>query len=45
MAQKNPDMILNPVRIAEAFWYLETQDRSVWTHDLQLTPFVQKPSF
>lgn len=45
MARKNPDMILNPMKIAEAFWYLETQDRSVWTHDLQLTPFVQKPSF
>src|SRR5713226_6407281 len=24
-AQKNPDLIINPVKIAEAFWYLHTQ--------------------
>jgi hypothetical protein len=28
-----------PVKIAEAFCYLHTQDRSCWTHELQLTPF------
>jgi len=44
-AQKNPEIVMNPVRIAEAFWYLHTQDRSCWTHDLQLTPFSTKPSF
>ena len=43
-AQKNPDLIINPVKIAEAFWYLHTQDRSCWTHELQLTPFPAKPS-
>ena len=44
-AQKNPDAIINPVKIAEAFFYLHTQDRSCWTHELQLTPFPTKPSF
>ncbi len=44
-AQANPDIVMNPVKIAEAFWYLHTQDRSAWTHDLQLTPFPTKPSF
>jgi NAD(P)-dependent dehydrogenase (short-subunit alcohol dehydrogenase family) len=44
-AQKNPDMVISPVAIADAFWYLHTQDRSVWTHDLQLTPHVTPPSF
>ena len=32
-------------KIAEAFYYLHTQDRSCWTHDLQLTPFSTKPSY
>jgi NAD(P)-dependent dehydrogenase (short-subunit alcohol dehydrogenase family) len=43
--QQNPDLVINPVKIAEAFYYLHTQDRSCWTHELQLTPFVTKPSF
>jgi NAD(P)-dependent dehydrogenase (short-subunit alcohol dehydrogenase family) len=43
--QNQPDLVINPVKIAEAFWYLHTQDRSCWTHELQLTPFVTKPSF
>ncbi len=43
--QNQPDLVMNPVKIAEAFWYLHTQDRSCWTHELQLTPFVTKPSF
>jgi NAD(P)-dependent dehydrogenase (short-subunit alcohol dehydrogenase family) len=43
-AQKNPDTIINPVKIAEAFWYLHTQDRSCWSHEIQLTPFPNQPS-
>ena len=34
-AQERPDLIMNPVKIAEAFFYLHTQDRSCWTHELQ----------
>ena len=45
MAQKRPDIVMNPVRIAEAFYYLHTQDRSCWTHELQLTPFPTKPNY
>ena len=44
-AQENPDLLINPVKIAEAFYYLHTQDRSCWTHELQLTPFPTMPSF
>ncbi len=44
-AQKSPDIVMNPVKIAEAFYYLHTQDRSCWTHEIQLTPFAQKVSF
>ena len=43
-AQQHPEIVMNPVKIAEAFYYLHTQDRSCWTHELQLTPFVTKPS-
>jgi NAD(P)-dependent dehydrogenase (short-subunit alcohol dehydrogenase family) len=43
--QNQPDLVINPAKIAEAFWYLHTQDRSCWTHELQLTPFVTKPSY
>jgi len=44
-AQKNPEIVMNPVKIAEAFYYLHTQDKSCWTHELQLTPFATKPSY
>ena len=33
--QNRPELVINPVKIAEAFWYLHTQDRSCWTHELQ----------
>ena len=44
-SQQNPDLLINPVKIAEAFYYLHTQDKSCWTHELQLTPYPVKPSF
>ena len=44
-AQQQPELLVNPIKIAEAFYYLHTQDRSCWTHELQLTPFSTKPSF
>src|ERR1700719_2162822 len=43
--QNRPEMVINPVKIAEAFYYLHTQDRSCCTHELQLTPFPTKPSY
>ena len=44
-SQQNPELMINPVKIAEAFYYLYTQDKSCWTHELQLTPYPVKPSF
>src|SRR5262249_34300360 len=44
-AQKNPEVVMNPIKIAEAFYYLHTQDKSCWTHELQLTPYATNPSF
>ena len=44
-SQQQPELLINPVAIADAFYYLHTQDKSCWTHELQLTPFASKPSF
>ena len=44
-AREHPERVMNPMRIAEAFWYLHCQDRSCWTHELQLTPFSTRPSY
>ncbi len=44
-AQEHPELVINPVKIAEAFYYLHTQDKSCWTHELQLTPYPSKPSY
>ena len=44
-SQQHPELVINPVKIAEAFYYLYTQDKSCWTHELQLTPYSTKPSF
>ncbi|HJN93307.1 MAG TPA: SDR family oxidoreductase [Dehalococcoidia bacterium] len=45
VAQERPEIIMNPMKIAEAFYYLHTQDQSCWTHELQLTPFSTRPSY
>lgn len=43
--QEQPERAMNPAKIAEAFYYLHSQDRSCWTHELQLTPHVTMPSY
>jgi len=45
MAQQRPEIIMNPASIADAFYYLHTQDKSCWTHELQLTPYPVHPSY
>jgi NAD(P)-dependent dehydrogenase (short-subunit alcohol dehydrogenase family) len=45
IAVERPEAVINPEKIAEAFFYLHSQDRSAWTHELQLTPSVTKPSY
>jgi NADP-dependent 3-hydroxy acid dehydrogenase YdfG len=34
--------LLKPSAIADAFWYLAHQDRSAWTHELDVRPFREK---
>src|ERR1700722_15468474 len=43
--QNRPDLVINPVKIAEAFWYLHTQDRSCWTQELKLALVSTQPSY
>ena len=45
IAQKKPEIIMNPASIADAFYYLHRQDKSCWTHELQLTPYPTRPSY
>jgi len=34
--------LLKPSAIADAFWYLAHQDRSVWSNELEVRPFTEK---
>jgi NAD(P)-dependent dehydrogenase (short-subunit alcohol dehydrogenase family) len=36
------DELLKPSAIADAFWYLAHQDRSVWSHELDVRPHTEK---
>jgi len=45
IAQSHPEYVSDPAKIADAFYYLHTQDRSCWTHEIQLTPYSRKPSY
>jgi NAD(P)-dependent dehydrogenase (short-subunit alcohol dehydrogenase family) len=35
------DELLKPSAIADAFWYLAHQDRSAWSHELDVRPFKE----
>lgn len=41
-ALKEQDGILNPDHIAENYWYLHTQPRDAWTHELDLRPYMEQ---
>jgi NAD(P)-dependent dehydrogenase (short-subunit alcohol dehydrogenase family) len=40
-ALKDRDGVLNPEGIAEAYWQLHCQQRSAWTHELDLRPWLE----
>ena len=40
-AMKDQGGILNPEHIADTYWYLHTQPRDAWTHELELRPWVE----
>jgi NAD(P)-dependent dehydrogenase (short-subunit alcohol dehydrogenase family) len=39
--ERGADGLLDIDAIAEAYWYLHTQHRSAWTHELDLRPFKE----
>jgi NAD(P)-dependent dehydrogenase (short-subunit alcohol dehydrogenase family) len=41
-ALKSQDGILNPDAIAESYWQLHRQDRSAWTYELDLRPWLER---
>jgi len=41
-ALKDQDGILNPEHIAENYWYLHSQPRDAWTHELDLRPYMER---
>jgi NAD(P)-dependent dehydrogenase (short-subunit alcohol dehydrogenase family) len=44
-SQTNLNRLIDPAKIADAIYYLHTQHPSCWTHEIQVTPFVTKPSY
>jgi NAD(P)-dependent dehydrogenase (short-subunit alcohol dehydrogenase family) len=39
--QRGPDGLLDPDAIAENYWTLHTQQRSAWTHEIDVRPWVE----
>ena len=37
-----PDTLMEPHSIADAYWYLHSQSRDGWTHELDIRPFAEK---
>ncbi len=40
--QLKPEDMLAPSAIAESYWHVAHQDRSAWTHEMDLRPFKEK---
>jgi NAD(P)-dependent dehydrogenase (short-subunit alcohol dehydrogenase family) len=39
--RKGPDGLLDPDAIAEGYWYLHTQHRSVWSQEMDFRPYAE----
>ena len=40
--KKDQDGILNPDHIAENYWHIAQQPRDAWTHEMDLSPWMEK---
>ena len=40
--QVKDEDLLKPAAIADAYWFLAHQDRSAWSHELDVRPFSEK---
>ena len=36
---EDEDGLLKPEAIADTYWFVHTQDRTAWTHELDLRPY------
>ena len=36
------DSYLSPEALAEQYWQLHAQDKTIWTHELDVRPYVEK---
>lgn len=43
MRETRGDGLMRPDKIAETYWHIAQQHRSVWTHELDLRPFSDSP--
>ncbi len=41
-AERGADTVLAPEAIAETAWFLHSQQKSAWTQELDLRPYVEK---
>lgn len=41
-ALKDQDGVLNPDHIADAYWFLHTQQRDAWTFEMDLRPWIER---
>ncbi len=41
-AERGEDHVLKPEAIAEAAWFLHSQQKSAWTQELDLRPYIEK---
>jgi hypothetical protein len=42
LAKLEPDQLMNPQSVAEAYWYLHSQARDAWTFELDLRPYRER---
>lgn len=42
VASAGEDGLLHPDAIADSYWHLHEQQRSAWTHELDLRPFIER---
>jgi len=41
LAGLKEDQLMDPKSIADAYWFLHTQSRDAWTHELDVRPFME----
>jgi NAD(P)-dependent dehydrogenase (short-subunit alcohol dehydrogenase family) len=41
-ALENPDLLMPPSSVAEAYWQLYQQPKSAWTFEMEIRPFGEK---